>query len=364
MLFLGKTYAGHAARLLNLESHVAGDDRVRPQFRSVTGWKQGGWIERSLALPGGLKARLRAVAQASAFAGIPRPDAIWLSASYEVLPYLWAQAGPLRRPVILDLDATERQLDAMAPWYRGRPPARGLFKALMDARVRLLRKSIAFFTPWSQWAARGLLDEGIPGDRLAVMPPGVDLDLWKPANRGERRAGPLRVLFVGGNFTRKGGDLLLDAARTRTDLEVTVVTRDAVEACPRVTVHRAEPNSPELLALYSSADVFVLPTRAECFGIAAVEAMAAGLPVIMGNVGGVGDVVEVGVTGHLIPPTARELTEVLGAAAADRQRLAAMGRRGRERAERLFDGARNDRAIVDLALRLVAAEKCSRPPEC
>jgi glycosyltransferase involved in cell wall biosynthesis len=355
VLFLGKTYAGHAARLLNLQSHVASDHRIDTQFRSVTGWKQGGWLERSPALPRGLKARLRAVAQASTFASIPRPDAIWLSTSYEVLPYLWAQAGPLRRPVILDLDATERQLDAMAPWYRGRPPARGLRKALMDARVRILRTSIAFFTPWSQWAARGLLDEGVPAERLAVMPPGVDLDLWKPADRERRRTGPLRVLFVGGNFARKGGDILLDVARIREDIEVHVVTRDAVEASSRVSVHSAAPNSPELLALYASADVFVLPTRAECFGIAAVEAMAAGLPVIMSNVGGAGDIVEDGVTGHLITATARELAEVLEAVAADRERLAAMGRCGRERAERLFDGARNDRAIVDLALRLVAA---------
>lgn len=354
VLFLGKTYAGHAARFLNLKNHVAGDDRIEARFRNVTGWKQGGWLERCPGLPGGLKARLRAVAQASTFARIPRPDAIWLSASYEVLPYLWAQVACLRRPVILDLDATERQLDGMAPWYRGRPPARGLLKTLMAARVRLLRTSVAFFTPWSQWAARGLLDEGVPAERLAVMSPGVDLDLWRPASRAERRAGPLRVLFVGGNFTRKGGDLLLDVARTRKNLEVHVVTRDAVEACPRVTVHRAAPNSPELMALYSAADVFVLPTRAECFGIAAVEAMAVGLPVIMGNVGGAGDIVEDGVTGHLIRATARDVAEALETVAADRPRLAAMGRCGRERAERLFDGARNDHAIVDLALRLIA----------
>ena len=70
-------------------------------------------------------------------------------------------------------------------------------------------------------------------------------------------------------------------------------------------VHRAEANSPLLRQLYADADLFVMPTRAEAFGIVTVEAMASGLPVIVGDVGGGRSIVDHGKTGWLIPPRAR-----------------------------------------------------------
>jgi glycosyltransferase involved in cell wall biosynthesis len=102
--------------------------------------------------------------------------------------------------------------------------------------------------------------------------------------------------------------------------------------------------------LYRNADLFVLPTRAECFGIAAVEAMASGLPVIFGDVGAARDIVDDGETGWLIEPTAEALARALEYALDRREQLPHMGRRAREVAEERFDGARNDARLVDLLL--------------
>jgi glycosyltransferase involved in cell wall biosynthesis len=213
---------------------------------------------------------------------------------------------------------------------------------------------VTLFTPWSRWAASSLRRQGVAADRIEILPPGVDLDLWKPPD-GQRGAGDgkLRLLFVGGNFERKGGDILLDAFRSRfaDRCELDIVTADAVAGGGGVRVHRAEPNSRLLRGLYERADLFVLPTRAECFGIATVEAMASGLPTIVGDVGAARDIVDENVTGWLVEPTRTALARTLDHALEHRQHLPEMGRRARRVAERRFDGRQNDARLVELLLR-------------
>jgi glycosyltransferase involved in cell wall biosynthesis len=63
-------------------------------------------------------------------------------------------------------------------------------------------------------------------------------------------------------------------------------------------------NTSEVVALLRRCDVFVLPSRAEPFGIAAVEAMASARPVIASDVDGLREVIEDGTSGILVPPDA------------------------------------------------------------
>jgi glycosyltransferase involved in cell wall biosynthesis len=119
-------------------------------------------------------------------------------------------------------------------------------------------------------------------------------------------------------------------------------------------IHRASPNAETLRRLYQQADLFVLPTRAECFGIAAVEALASGCPVVMSDIGGARDIVENGRNGWLITPDAVSLTAVLKRAIEQRQCLPAMGLEGRRIAEQRFDGRQNDGLLVDWILELAA----------
>jgi len=210
--------------------------------------------------------------------------------------------------------------------------------------------SVAWFVAWSRWAAAGLEREGIAGDRIRILPPGVDLERWRFPDR--RPGSPLRVLFVGADFERKGGPLLVDVVRSRFRgrVELDIVTHASVEGGPGIRVHRAEPNSPELRSLFERAHLFVLPTRAECFGIAVIEAMASSLPVVMCDAGAASEIVDHRRTGWVIPHGGGALAEVLESAVRSPKRLPAMGALAREVAQRRYDDRRNDLKVVDLLL--------------
>jgi glycosyltransferase involved in cell wall biosynthesis len=349
VLFLGALYAGHRTRFMNLRDHTAEDPRIRAEYRTVSGWVEGGAVERLRFLPAGTRGRLRAVAEAAPFARLPRPDVIWTSAGELLAPYAWAQLGPLRRPLVLDVDASPVQLEENAELYWGRPSPPRLRLALAHRRQQLVLSMVSRFAVWSEWAAAGLERLGPSRDLMRVIPPGVDLTRWRPSPHPPGR--PIRLLFVGADFERKGGPMLLDVLRSRSDeFELDVVTRSQVPSTPWCRVHRAEANSPLLRRLYAEADLFILPTRAECFGIAAIEAMASGLPVIMSDVGAAREIVEDGETGFVIQPQPEDLARVLDAVVAQPERLGILGRRGRQLAEERFDGQRNDSMLIDLLL--------------
>src|SRR5687768_9803103 len=91
VFFLGLTYAGHRTRFSNLRSHVEQSSRVSTCFREVTGWKEGGLLERLPLVPQNMKAYLRGYIEAAPVARIPRVDIIWTSATEAIVPYLWLQ---------------------------------------------------------------------------------------------------------------------------------------------------------------------------------------------------------------------------------------------------------------------------------
>lgn len=352
--FVGSGFAGHATRFRNLRSAVVEDARLAATFHEVTGWNDGGVIERMPIISRPVKGRVRGVLETSRVARVPRPDALWTSVREELMPFFWAQRGPFRRPMLYDLDCTDTQLEEMSWDYFGRRPKQGLRRTQARICERIVQSQVTLFAPWSNWARRGLESDGIDPGRIRVIPPGVDLCGWQQPSR-DTSSRRLRVLFVGGDFRRKGGDLLVEAAAGRSeDLELVLVTRDDVGRLPRnARLLRSEPNTDSLRDAFAWADLFVLPTRAECFGLATVEAMASGLPTIVGDVGAARDIVAEGETGWLIEPTAQGLRRALDEALERRQQLPQMGTTARKRAEQYFDGRRQGRIVIDTLLEMI-----------
>lgn len=259
-------------------------------------------------------------------------------------------AGQLkRRPYIISTDITPIQYDQMANRYGHQPDHPGpIANFKHQINVDVLRGA-ARVLPWSTWAHDSLIhDYGVDPQRIEVIAPGVDLSHWKPYTRSG--ISPLRILFVGGDLHRKGGATLLDAFRRLPQgaAELHIVTR--TEIPPEAGVHtyyKLRPNSPELITLYRTSDVFVLPSEAEAFGIAAAEACAAGLAVIATAVGGLTDIIEDGRSGYVIPvgnPAA--LHDRLGRLISSPMLRVQMGRAARKRAERFFDAEANAARIA------------------
>jgi glycosyltransferase involved in cell wall biosynthesis len=134
------------------------------------------------------------------------------------------------------------------------------------------------------------------------------------------------------------------------------VTRDAV-ACAdgRVHVHNGlSANDQELIELYRMADLFVLPTQADCYSIAAIEAMAAGLPVVLTAIGGTPDIIRNGKTGFLSEPgDSRGFSDALGTLINDAALRKSMGAAARADAEKRFDVRKNIVKIVSEMTRQV-----------
>jgi glycosyltransferase involved in cell wall biosynthesis len=305
--------------------------------------------------------------------------------------------GVMRRvPTVISVDATPMNIDEAWSWHeKGNRPVEAVKRRLVGSALR----RAAYVMPWNDWCARSLVDDyGVAPARARLVLPGTDVESWGAATpdgtalvgagtppdsptppNGTRQGdgrGPLRVLFVGGAFERKGGPDLLSALKGLEGAwECDIVTKSEVPGAEvvgaevagpgaggpgptearaagraRVRAHRhLDQGDPRLRTLFAAADVFVLPTAGETMGFAIIEAMAAGLPVISTRVGAVPEVVDDGTTGILVPPgDVAALTGALKRLAEHPELRREMGAAGRRRARQLFDERVNGPRVLEL----------------
>lgn len=196
--------------------------------------------------------------------------------------------------------------------------------------------------------------QGVRRERIAVIPPALDPDFATGSAEPPPLPRPAHpVLLTVGRMVRaepgKGVDIVLEALErllpryphllyvvvgdgdARPGLECRVQERGLSHA---VWFAGAQP-LPQLRGFYQQADVFVMPSRQEGFGIVFLEAMSCGVPVIGARQGGIPDVIEDGVTGFLVEPNDVEtltacLDKVLQNPAL-REQMGAAARRAAER---------------------------------
>lgn len=103
----------------------------------------------------------------------------------------------------------------------------------------------------------------------------------------------------------------------------------------------------DLYQLYGIMDVFVMPSLYEGFGLAAAEAMAAGLPVVGTKVDGLSEIIEDGVTGYLLPAgDSHQLARALIRSLSNAEKRKTMGQRGKDRVRKLFSVQRFSNSII------------------
>ena len=251
-----------------------------------------------------------------------------------------------RKPAVLSTDGTPMNKRDMRGLYGLKAESRAAEWAKRSFYREVFARATAF-VGWSNWVKQSFVEDyGCNEDDVAVIPPGVDLDQFVPGDRDHELA---RILFVGGDFERKGGDLLLDVFRKRLrgKAELVLVTRSGPPSEPGVSVRtNVSPNSSELRELYATCDVFALPTRADCYSLVAMEALAAGLPIVATRVGGIPDVIRPDETGYLIDVDAgAALGDALEALVADAVRRRRMAEACRLDAAQRFDIRANARRL-------------------
>jgi glycosyltransferase involved in cell wall biosynthesis len=261
-----------------------------------------------------------------------------------------------RVPTVVSLDATPRNYDSQGASYGHSVSHPALEAVKLRLNQSIFRRAAALVT-WCRWAADSLVaDYGVPASRITVIRPGVDIERFRPQPR-DGATDTVRILFVGGDFQRKGGQDLLEAMRGlagRAELDVVTNAEVRVPAGVVCRVHRGlVPQAPALVNLYRAADIFALPSRGDCFPQAVAEGLAAGLPVVASTAGAIPEMVTEGVNGHLVPPgEPRALGRALEALVRSAPRRREMGHESRLLAEREHDADANNRRIVDLMLSL------------
>ena len=224
---------------------------------------------------------------------------------------------------------------------------------------------------------------GEPAGKIEIIAPGVEHAFFAPGDRaGARNAIGLPIdrpvlLFVGRIQPLKGPDVAVRAlaALNRPDALLLIVGGASglegvgemrhvqgliTELGVEDQVRFIEPQPHHILSTYyRAADVVLVPSRSESFGLVALEASACGLPVVASGVGGLLTLVDHGDNGFLVHDRdpqryAQYIAEILD----DPQEAAAMGRRGAARARQYtwgFAAARLRRVYADLTVRELVA---------
>jgi starch synthase len=237
------------------------------------------------------------------------------------------------------------------------------------ARERGVCEAAAAIFTASELARRSFMEHfSLPPQKVVTVGAGPNFDVARIRIRDAAVSpgAPPTVLFVGREFARKGGDVLLRAFRVvRRELpqarlvvagpEELTSPGAGVEFLGHLRKHDPEGRR-RLQQAYEEADVFCLPTRYEPFGIVFLEAMFHGLPVVATRVWAVPEIVEDGETGFTVPrDDETALAERLLVLLKDPAIARRMGRAGRARAESRFTWAAAAAAMARVMSRFVEA---------
>jgi len=231
---------------------------------------------------------------------------------------------------------------------------------------RLFTTSADLFHVFSRNDEKGLKALGVPQDKLRVIPHGVDVALFNSKDAKLSRD-TVRIVWFGRINRSKGVIVLLRALSIlRNDfrnLELLIAGKGDAQYYRELIDYKTAAKLEEakfvgfvddLPSFLRQADIFVLPSLMETFGIVNLEAMASGLPVVASSVGGVPEVVADNETGFLVPPgDPAKLAEKLGNLVGDDQLRRKMGSKGRRRVEEFFSLDRVFELVLNMYRELV-----------
>ncbi|MGQ9771560.1 MAG: glycosyltransferase family 4 protein [Thermogutta sp.] len=243
-------------------------------------------------------------------------------------------------PLAYDDRLVREQEAAYADWARPRPKSAGVEEYAERQRDEWALADLILCP--SQFCRRALLSEGAPKDKIRLLPFGIHPRFFTAADRSRQsKDGELRVLFAANSPIRKGLPDLVIALEKLSNRrirgifagELSSLTPYAIQRASQVGELLGNVPRPEMVKLYQQCDVFVLPTVSDVFPAVVLEAMAAGLPVIVTPNCGSADVVRDGIDGFIVPVRAPDaIAEKLNLLSSNPTLLAEMNRNAATRA--------------------------------
>jgi glycosyltransferase involved in cell wall biosynthesis len=323
----------------------------------------------------GLRAQGRTVTLIPLAGRHPDPDAESLGAADRQLgrlgPDVVLVIDGLAAPACLATLRSRRDLRAILLAHHPLGLETGLEPALasrlqaLECRVIGLARGAICPSPAS---AKAVVEMGMPAAKVHVIPPGLDPVSRPPVPKS---TGPVRLLSVGTVIPRKGHALLVEALARLVDRDWHLTIIGSLDPDPATAsalkqaiehhglgdrILLAGEHPPDTLAeAYRAADIFVLPSFHEGYGMVYAEAMAHGLPIIATNAGAIPETVP-GTAGLLVPPGDIEaLMEALGRLIRDSALRRDLGRAGAAYARGLPDWpirARDFGRGIDMILKI------------
>jgi glycosyltransferase involved in cell wall biosynthesis len=354
-VFVLEQALGHVVHAMNIERVLADHTDIDATIIPITPESGTGVRALPLLRNWSLQSSLSARHELRRHVAARPPDAVFV---HTQVAALLARDVMRKYPTIVSMDATPMNFDTVGDAY-GHGRQADVVEAGKRAVTRRALHGAEAIVTWSHWAAASAVEDyRVDPDRVHPIPPGVDVRRLRPF-AGERGPGPLRLLFVGGDFERKGGGDLVEAMNMLDrPVELDVVSSSAVvpPGLP-VRVHAGvAANSPLITDLFRRADVFVLPSRGDCTPLAVAEALSCGLPVVATPVGGMPELVRHGENGLLVQPEEPEqLARALKVLVDQPDTRRWFGENSRRLAEDEHDVDKNCRKIFDLMATIAAS---------
>jgi glycosyltransferase involved in cell wall biosynthesis len=233
-------------------------------------------------------------------------DVLFVSASPQLIAYVKTDI-----PIVYMTDATFQQLQGYYPNFSNLAAYNVRQGIALDKRAFANSTHCMLASDWNKRSA--VNDYGTDPAKISVVPCGANLDSLPSADEEKNPGtGGCRLLFLGVEWIRKGGDIALDCYHIlkgkgfhptlhiigcvppydlSADKDITIY--------PFLDKNKAE-DFAQLNILLHHTDFLLLPTRAECAGVVFAEASAYGIPSITTDTGGVTSYIKTGINGHAL----------------------------------------------------------------
>jgi glycosyltransferase involved in cell wall biosynthesis len=259
-------------------------------------------------------------------------------------------------------DATAIQVAAHQPRPYNRLSAEGKLPNSIDKIYKKglskLNKADVFHIGMSNWYLDSLVsDYGVPPEKTAKIPFGLDLNIWKPSEEKTFDPENPNILFVGAPFAMKGGKMLQELSELGefANCRWHFVSYDAhfKSDDKRKYYTNITADTPQLLDIYRKCDIMLLPTTADCSPHVAIEAAAMGLAVIITDIGATSEIVADGESGYLVdfPPQKETFAAKLRKYINDPSNLQKHSNAARNKAVNDFDIEKHLQGIKSLIVR-------------